>query len=67
MHLQNQILTDYTGSSTSVQPTAENDDDNNSSSSSSSDDSSEQDDSDETQSANEQVSDVVYAFNNVSN
>ena len=67
MHLQNQILTDYTGSSTSVQLAAESDDDKDSSLSSSSDDSSGQDDSDETESANEQVNDVVYVFNNVSN
>ena len=67
MHLQNQILTDYTGSSTSVQPTAESDDNNDSSSSSSSDDSSEQEDSDETESVSEQISDVVYVFNNLSN
>ena len=66
MHLQNQILTDYTGSSTSVQSIAENDDDNDSSWESS-DDSSEEDDSDDTQSANEQVSDVVDVFKNVSN
>ena len=72
MHLQNQILTDYTGGSASFELTAENDDDNDdndlsSESNSSNSDSSEDEDSDDSQSVNVQVSDVLYIFNNVSN
>ena len=66
MNLKNQILTDYTGGSTSFELMEENDDDNDSSSESN-DDSSEVDDSDDAQSVNVQVSDVVNIFNNVSN
>ena len=75
MNLKNQILTDYTGGSASLESTPEKDhdnDDNDASSSSSesnssNSDSTEDEDSDDAQTANVQVSDVLYIFNNVSN
>ena len=72
MNLKNQILTDYTGGSASLESTPEKDHDNDanddsSSSSESDEDSTEDEDSDDAQTANVQVSDVLYIFNNVSN